>query len=61
MLTFPEKRWRRDHNWLLPVCFTCHSDIHDRFGDEAKWLESIDETPELAIEYMAYLRRERDG
>lgn len=55
LLSFPEKRWRRDHRYLLPVCFQCHSDIHDRFGNEEKWLESFGETAASAITYMKRL------
>lgn len=59
LLSFPEKRWRRDHSWLLAACAACHADIHDWYGDEAKWLESIGRTPEEAIAYMAELHEVR--
>lgn len=59
LLSFPEKRWRRDHDWLLPVCYACHTNIHDNFGDETVWLESIGRTPEEAIAYMAGLHEVR--
>lgn len=64
LLKFIGKRSRREHHYLLPVCFRCHSDIHDRFGNEAKWLESVDREASEAIEYMRYLhiaREECDG
>lgn len=55
LLKFPEKRWRRDHDWLLPACETCHSLIHDYYGTEEAWLDSHEKTPDEAIEYMRYL------
>lgn len=55
LLKFPEKRWRRDHDWLLPVCFTCHSLIHDYYGNEETWLEAHGKVAEEAKEYMMYL------
>lgn len=59
LLAAPEKRWRRDHRWLLPVCYACHTNIHDNFGDEVAWLASVGRTPEEAIEHMAYLHDAR--
>jgi hypothetical protein len=43
MTEFPEKRWRRDHRFQLPVCPDCHrgpQGIHG-IGDEALWAESV--------------------
>ena len=57
LLSFPEKRWRRDHNWLLSLCHECHASLHTRFGNEAKWLESVGRTADEAIEYMRSLQR----
>lgn len=54
LLNFPEKRWRRDHRYQLPVCQDCHqgdNGIHG-IGSEEKWLASIGKTPEQAINYM---------
>lgn len=54
LLRFPEKRWRRDHRWQLPVCPQCHrgkEGIHG-MGDEAAWLESIGKSEGSAIAYM---------
>lgn len=59
LLALPGKRWRRDHAWLMPLCAPCHTAIHDRFGNEAKWLESVGRTAEDAIEHMAYLHEVR--
>lgn len=56
LLKFPEKRWRRDHDWLLPVCEREHALIHDYFGTEEAWLDSIGKTPEEAIEHMRWLK-----
>jgi hypothetical protein len=39
MMEFPNKRWRRDHHYQLPVCPDCHrgpKGIHG-IGSEAKW------------------------
>ena len=39
MLSFPGKRWRRDHRFQLPVCASCHrgsNGIHG-VGSEAEW------------------------
>ena len=55
LLTFDGKRWRRDHRMLLPVCLRCHTDIHDRFGNEAKWLASVGKSVEEAIAYIQRL------
>lgn len=52
LLKFPDKRWRRDHYWLLGVCDREHRLIHDYFGTEEAWLDSIGRTPEEAIEHM---------
>jgi len=41
MANFPEKRWRRDHRFQLPVCPSCHrgsNGIHG-IGSETRWAE----------------------
>jgi hypothetical protein len=51
MLKFPQKRWRRDHRYQLPICDDCHqgpNGIHG-IGNEAKWLASIGKTEAEAI------------
>jgi hypothetical protein len=43
MVEFPEKRFRRDHRYQLPVCADCHrgpQGIHG-IGSEAKWAETV--------------------
>lgn len=55
LLEFEGKRWRRDHRMLLPVCDPCHTDIHDHFGDEEKWLASHTRTKAEAIAEMETL------
>jgi hypothetical protein len=61
LLRFPEKRWRRDHRFLLPVCAPCHTMIHDRYGNEESWLALVGRKPEEAIAYMAQLWEESNG
>lgn len=54
MLTFPQKRWRRDHRYQLPVCSDCHrgpEGIHG-IGSEVKWLATVEKTEGAAIAYM---------
>lgn len=55
LLGFPEKRWRRDHRFLLPVCHEHHTQLHDIIGNEEKWLAGAGKTPEEAITYMKRL------
>lgn len=59
LLRFPEKPERRSHRWLLPLCFECHASLHTRFGNEAKWLESVGRTVDEAVEYMRSLQNAR--
>lgn len=43
MMKFPEKRFRRDHRYQLPVCSECHrgpEGIHG-IGNEAEWAEQM--------------------
>lgn len=54
MLSFPAKRWRRDHRYQLPLCWVCHQGprgIHG-IGSEAAWLESVRKTEAEAIEFV---------
>lgn len=54
LLNFPEKRFRRDHRYQLPVCYDCHQGpqgIHG-IGSEATWLESVGKSVDRAIAYM---------
>jgi len=41
LLSIPGKRWRRDHEFLIPVCWDCHQGprgIHG-IGNELTWCE----------------------
>lgn len=33
----PGKRFRRDHELVLPLCAPCHADLHDNAGGEWAW------------------------
>lgn len=62
MLPFPEKRWRRDHRFRLPLCRDCHQGpkgVHG-VGSEALWLESIGRTPDEAIDHVLCLWAESE-
>lgn len=60
-LNFPSKRFHpRDHLCLLPLCRHCHAAIHDRFGNEEKWLASVGKSPAEAIDLIERLRAESD-
>ncbi len=50
----PLQRWRRDHEFVVPACCDCHSDIHDKFGDEEAWAEIME--CELPVRYAEKLR-----
>lgn len=63
MLKFPEKRWRRDHRFRLPVCRGCHrgtKGIHG-LGSEVEWLEGVDRTEAEAIAYILRLWAESEA
>jgi hypothetical protein len=34
------KRWRRDHEFVVPLCNECHTGLH-RHGSEASWQEGF--------------------
>ena len=40
LMESPDQRWRRDHEFIVPICPPCHTEIHDEFGNEEKWAES---------------------
>ena len=57
MVEFPEKRFRRDHRYQLPVCSSCHrgtGGIHG-IGDEAQWaaIMGLRDTGEIARDLWA--------
>lgn len=35
----PDKRWRRDHEFVVPLCDTCHRELHNH-GNERAWCEA---------------------
>ena len=49
LVDFPGKRWRRDHQAVLPTCPACHALIHDTFGNERDWLARWDKTVPMMI------------
>ena len=60
LLRFPEKRWRRDHRFQLPVCGHCHRGhygIHG-LGTEQAWLEVIGKAEAEAVAYLLRLEAE---
>jgi hypothetical protein len=61
LLKFEGKRFRRDHRCLLPVCPRCHRMIHDWFGCEVMWLESMGQSEEGAIAHMEVLWAESEA
>ncbi len=62
MLSFPAKRFRRDHRFQLPLCWGCHqgpNGVHG-IGSESKWLSSIGISEGEAIAYMLDLWNESE-
>lgn len=54
MLSFPAKRWRRDHRYQVPLCDECHAGkdgIHG-IGSEAKWWARHGWSVEQAVGYI---------
>ena len=56
LMQSPLQRWRRDHEFAVPVCDTCHRDIHDVFGNEIEWADK--RACELPVRYAEFLRLE---
>lgn len=56
LMESPLQRWRRDHEFVVPVCHTCHAEIHDSYGDEAEWARAS--KCDLPVRYAEYLRLE---
>lgn len=57
LIEFPEKRWRRDHRFQLPVCPDCHAGpdgIHG-IGNESEWArrKGLRDTGAIARELWA--------
>ena len=63
MLDFPEKRFRRDHRFQIPVCPDCHrgkQGIHG-IGREELWWASIGKSEDEAIAIIQDLWLESIG
>ena len=45
------KRWRRDHEWGLPLCDPCHRALHAH-GNEREWcnFDPVNEAAMLRLE-----------
>ena len=51
----PAQRWRRDHEYVVPMSADCHRGLHD-VGDEQKW------RPDLPLADLArWLRNDAIG
>ena len=46
----PLQRWRRDHEYVVPMNWSCHMDLHAT-GDEEVW------RPDLALPEIAHWHR----
>ena len=46
----PAQRWRRDHEYVVPMTDPCHRTLHDA-GDEQVW------RPDLQLDGLAYWHR----
>lgn len=46
----PAQRWRRDHEYVVPMNGMCHMNLH-AIGDEAKW------APDLPLADLAHWHR----
>lgn len=56
LMQSPLQRWRRDHEFVVPVCGHCHTQIHDVFGNEEKWADA--NNCQLPVRYAEFLRLE---
>ena len=47
----PDQRWRRDHEWGLPLCDPCHRALHAH-GNEREWckFDPVNEAALLRLE-----------
>ena len=36
----PNQRWRRDHEYVVPMFFECHNELHG-VGNERKWRDDL--------------------
>lgn len=56
LMESPLQRSRRDHEFVVPVCHDCHTDIHTFFGNEQRWASSFEVI--LPVRYAEELRLE---
>ncbi len=56
LMESPLQRWRRDHEFVVPVCHDCHAQIHDNFGDEVEWSRAM--MCDLPVRFAEFLRLE---
>ena len=56
LMESPLQTGRRDHEFVVPVCHHCHTDIHDHFGDEMDW--AAQRGCDLPVRYAEFLRLE---
>lgn len=54
LMRSPLQRWRRDHEFVVPVCHDCHVDIHTFYGNERIWADAMGAT--LPMVYAEELR-----
>ena len=40
LMESPLQNGRRDHEFVVPICHYCHTDIHDKYGNEIEWTEA---------------------
>lgn len=63
MLAFEEKRWRRDHRFLIPFCPSCHRGrygVHG-LGSEALWCERTGRDTEAESKRLWALSEEAEA
>lgn len=63
LLKFEEKRWRRDHRFLIPLCPSCHTGrygVHG-LGSEALWCERNGKDTEAECKRLWAISEEREA
>lgn len=48
----PDQRWRRDHEYVVPMNGECHTILHTKFGSELLWRDDLD-LPAMAHAFRA--------
>lgn len=56
LMKSPLQRYRRDHEFVVPVCHNCHTEIHDHIGNEEMWTSN--HGCRLPVRYAEQLRDE---